>query len=167
MRQHEIDKERLYSNRKEFIFYALNRNFEWSKKTNEIALQVRKWGIAFCLIFFGFLVKENDITVKWYHFIIGISGICFFMSLDVLQQYYNAILNQHRLKLNQLMHNLPWMTVDELKKASPVEIIITWNRWEKLKVFSLKLLNESILYFYGGLIILTISLLSSLKFFSG
>ena len=159
------NEERLYTNRKDFTLHALNRNFEWAKKTNEIALQVRKWCIAFCLLFFGFLVKEKDIDIRWFHFIIGISGIVFFMSLDILQQYYNEILNYHRLELSQLMNELPEMNVDELRRSSIIEKKIFWNRRKKLKVYLGKVFNETILYFYGGLALLTMSLLLSLHLF--
>lgn len=153
--------EKLYEHRKECYFFAFKRNFEWSKKTNEIALQIRKWCIAFWLIFFGFLIKEDEATIHWFHFIIGVSGVVFFMSLDVLQQYYEEILSDHRYILNKEMLTLPELDVEVLKnlKPLPIEPVVKWSRLKKIKVYISKVKNETILYFYSGLLLFTVGLL--------
>lgn len=148
--------------------HALNRNLEWAKRTNEIALQICRWCIAFCLIFFGFLVKDQAITIRWFHFVIGITGITFFMSLDLLQDYYADLISQHRFMLNKTMHLLPMMDVDELKTvtALPLELNVQWTGWKKVRKLFSMMLHETLMFFYGGLFTLTIGLLLALNYFS-
>jgi hypothetical protein len=158
------DEQRLYENRKESIIISINRNFDWSKKTSDIEIQVRKWTIAFCLIFFGFIVKNEVVCIKWFHYFISVSGIFFFMSHDMLQHYYSKLMSKHRFKLNQTMMDLPNMTVEELKnlKILSTESKVLWTRGKKLKVFLSMGFNETILYFYGSLLLITMFLLLAL-----
>ena len=158
----------LYENRKESLIHALNRNLEWAKRTNEIALQVRRWCIAFCLIFFGFLVKDQAITIRWFHFVIGISGITFFMFLDLLQDYYAELISQHRFTLNKTMHHLPMMGVDELKTvtALPLRLNVQRTGCKKVRILLSMMLHETLMFFYVGLFTLTIGLLLALDYFS-
>jgi len=161
------EESRLYEHRKESLVHALNRNLEWAKRTNEIALQVRRWCIAFCLIFFGFLIKDHPITIRWFHFVIGITGITFFMLLDLLQDYYAELISQHRFTLNKTMHQLPMMSVDELKTVTvlPLGLTAPLTGLKKVRILLSMILHETLLFFYGGLFTLTIGLLFALEYF--
>lgn len=155
------DLSKLFESRQLAIQLALQRNLAWAQKTNEIAMQIRKWTVAYVLLFFGFILKDNANDVTWLHFVLGTCGLAFFMSLDVIQSYFGRILNTHWYKLNDLMNRLPLMPEEELAELAvlPTSPRTIWNRRKKLRVIVEQLLCETSFFFYGGLFLILNGLL--------
>ena len=148
-----LEDKDLFNYRKECLFQALQRNLEWAKWANEIAMEAKKWCIAYWLIYVGFFIKEATVKVTWLQIIIGLLGIFFFLSWEVISHYYSELIIQHRFKLNQALALLPRMTRDELLEFDPMAFNPQHPRTITKKIFVIlsMLGHETLLYFYFGL----------------
>lgn len=148
-----IEEKELFNFKKECLFQALQRNLEWAKRTNEIAMQAKKWCIAFWLIYVGFFVKETNLNITWLQVSIGILGIFFFLAWELTTHYYSALITEHRFTVNQHLTMLPKMTKEELLEFEPLPLSARYTLTRKkrtLRILSM-LSHETLLYFYGGL----------------
>ena len=148
-----LDYKDLFNFKKECVFHALQRNLEWAKRTNEIALQAKKWCIAYWLIYVGFFVKETGVSVSWLQILVGLLGIFFFLAWELITHYYSELITQHRFNLHKLLGQLPNMTWEELLAFEPVPNApqYTWTLKKKIRIIVSMLSHETLIYFYFGL----------------
>jgi hypothetical protein len=148
-----LEDKDLFNYRKECLFQALQRNLEWAKWANEIAMEAKKWCIAYWLIYVGFFVRDATVNVTWLQIIIGLVGIFFFLTWEMISHYYSELINRHRVKLNQALAELPRKTRDELLDFDPVPINTQYTRTRTKKIFVILSMvgHETLLYFYFGL----------------
>lgn len=162
-----ISHKDLFDFNKECLFKALERNLEWAKWTNEIAMQAKKWCIAFWLIYVGFFVKDTTLRITWLQISIGLLGIFFFLVWEVVSHYYGELITQHRFKLNEALALLPKLTTEQLLQPAqlPTSPQYTWSRKKKVRVILLMLGHETLLYFYLGLAALMILVLIAIRYY--
>jgi len=148
-----IEDKDLFNFRKECIFQALQRNLEWAKRTNEIALQSKKWCIAYWLIYVGFFVKETNPSITWLQVSIGVLGIFFFLAWEMITHYYSELITEQRFKLTQSLVMLPKMTKEELLEFEPLPTSAKYTLTRKMRILVIlsMLGHETLLYFYFGL----------------
>jgi hypothetical protein len=160
-----IEDKDLFNFKKECLFQALQRNLEWAKRTNEIAMQAKKWCIAYWLIYVGFFVKETTLNITWLQISIGLLGIFFFLAWELITHYYSELITQHTFKLNHALAQLPTMTRDALLEFNPMptNLQYTWTRRKKTFVILSMLGHETLIYFYFGLALFMLIIFVAIK----
>jgi len=148
-----LDDRDLFTFKKECLFQALQRNLEWAKRTNEIAMQAKKWCIAYWLIYVGFFAKDTTLSVSWLQIAIGLLGICFFLAWELVTHYYSELITEHRFQINRSLSLLPNMTREDLLAFDPLPTApqYTWTRKQRMRVIISMLSHETLIYFYFGL----------------
>ena len=157
----------LFNFRKDCIFHALQRNLEWAKWTNEMAMQAKKWCIAYWLIYVGFFAKESGLRITWIQILVGLLGIFFFLAWEVVTHYYSEQITLHRFELHKLLSMLPQMSNDDLLILNPLPVqpSNTWTRAKKMSIILSMLRHETLLYFYFGLASFMLVVLLVLRYY--
>lgn len=150
--------------KKEILIKALDRNFEWAKRTNEISMQVKKWAIAFSTVFVGVWFSDRYalLQVQIGHYALAVVGIGFFAALDALQHYYSFLLDEGRFRIIQSLEKLPHESEEELCDLLPRTTGVRWSAWRKLAHFAGMFTHETVWAFYGGLVLATVAVLRTL-----
>jgi hypothetical protein len=161
-----MQEQRLFDYKKECLFKALDRNLEWAKRTNEIALQAKRWCVAFWLIYVGLLVKDVGSQVGWVHVAFGILGIIFFLILDLMQHFYSELIQKSWYEINRQIVDLPSMGSQKLEafEVLPTKPRHTYTRRRKFIIFLSMLQHETIWLFYGGLLLLMLVVFCALRY---
>jgi hypothetical protein len=158
------DKELLHY-KKECLFQSLERNLEWAKRTNEISIQAKNWCVAYWLIYVGSLVKEPNSNVTWLQICVGVLGVLFFLVLDTATHYYTYLWDQQKNGLHKVLTKLPDMSREELNAIEPLpsEAKVVLPRRKYFFILSM-LTHETLLFFYLGLILIMLIVLTALRY---
>jgi len=151
--------------KKDMIFQGLDRNLELTKQTTDISVQAKKWCIAFHLLLLGYVVKQQPLCIKWFHYTIVVAGTLYFMFLDVIQHYYAELLGDTRFKLNAMLYTLASATdqeIDELKPL-PTTLITQWNTRQKFCKFFKVMKHKTIIIFYFGILSISVAIITGVE----
>jgi hypothetical protein len=115
------------------------------------------------LIYVGILVKDSNVNVSWLQVFVGVLGVMFFFILDSLTHYYSHLWQRQRNELKKILIELPDLEIKELQAVDPFEGKLLLEG--KYRTFALMLKNETLIFFYFGLAIMMVFVLTAIKYF--